>query len=48
MNSATPKPLPVTGSSVGTDAGALFTVPAVQPAVYRTILSVTLRPHWQR
>ncbi|MCX4745225.1 hypothetical protein OG455_06765 [Kitasatospora sp. NBC_01287] len=43
---ATPKPLPGTGSVYGTDPAAPFTVPAVEPAEYRTILSVTLKPHW--
>ncbi|MEY9948116.1 hypothetical protein [Kitasatospora sp. GAS1066B] len=43
---STPKPLPGTGSVYGTDLAAQFTVPAVQPAEYRTILSVTLKPHW--
>jgi hypothetical protein len=41
---STPKPLPVTGSVVGTDPSSLYTVPVAQPAEYRTILSVTLRP----
>ncbi|MEZ0090278.1 hypothetical protein [Streptacidiphilus sp. EB129] len=41
-----PKPLPAIGDVLGTDAASRFTVPAVQPAEYRTILSVTLRPHW--
>lgn len=45
---ATPKPLPSTGTVLGTDPTALFTVGAAQPATYRTILSVTLRPHWSR
>jgi hypothetical protein len=44
----TPKPLPTTGSSVGTDPNALYTVPAASAADYRTILSVTLRPHWSK
>ncbi|MFI9272678.1 hypothetical protein ACIGXM_18435 [Kitasatospora sp. NPDC052896] len=43
---STPKPLPGTGSVYGTDPSAPFTVPAAEPAEYRTILSVTLRPHW--
>ncbi|MEY9968662.1 hypothetical protein ABIA33_006746 [Streptacidiphilus sp. MAP12-16] len=45
---STPKPLPATGSTVGTDPAAQYTVPAAQPAEYRTILSVTLRPQWNR
>ncbi|MFE0462051.1 hypothetical protein ACFW1A_22665 [Kitasatospora sp. NPDC058965] len=45
---STPKPLPGTGSVYGTDPAHLYTVPAVQPAEYRTILSVTLRPHWEK
>lgn len=43
---STPKPLPTTGSTVGTNANALYTVPAAQAAEYRTILSVTLTPSW--
>ncbi|GAA1223212.1 hypothetical protein GCM10009665_11890 [Kitasatospora nipponensis] len=43
---STPKPLPATGSVYGTDPAAPYTVPAAQPAEYRTILSVTLRPHY--
>ncbi|HET9172262.1 MAG TPA: hypothetical protein VFN97_22735 [Actinospica sp.] len=43
---STPKPLPVTGSVVGTNPNALYTVPAAQAAEYRTILSVTLKPVW--
>ena len=42
----TPKPLPSTGTVLGTDPSALYTVPAASAADYRTILSVTLRPHW--
>jgi len=45
---ATPKPLPTTGSVLGTNASALYTVPAAAAAEYRTILSVTLRPEWTR
>ncbi|PYC76735.1 hypothetical protein C7C46_21330 [Streptomyces tateyamensis] len=45
---STPKPLPATGSTYGTDPARLYTVPAAQPAEYRTILSVTLRPHWTK
>lgn len=45
---STPKPLPSTGSVLGTNASALYTIPAAQPAEYRTILSVTLRPDWDR
>jgi hypothetical protein len=44
----TPKPLPTTASVMGTDPAALFTVPAVARADYRTILTVTLRPHWSK
>jgi hypothetical protein len=44
----TPKPLPTTGSVMGTNPAALFTVPAAAPADYRTILSLTLRPHWSK
>ena len=43
---ATPKPLPVTGAVLGTNASALYTVPAAQAATYRTILTVTLKPEW--
>ena len=43
---STPKPLPTTGEVLGTNPNALFTVPAAEPASYRTILSVTLRPEW--
>ncbi|MDH6114539.1 hypothetical protein P3T36_000939 [Kitasatospora sp. MAP12-15] len=43
---STPKPLPSIGSVYGTDPAAQYTVPAAEPAEYRTILSVTLRPHW--
>ncbi|MDH6578727.1 hypothetical protein [Kitasatospora sp. MAP5-34] len=43
---STPKPLPGTGVTYGTDPAAQYTVPAAQPAEYRTILSVTLHPHW--
>jgi hypothetical protein len=43
---STPKPLPTTGSVLGTNASALYTVPAAQAAEYRTILSVTLKPEW--
>ena len=45
---STPKPLPTTGEVLGTNPNALFTVPAAEPADYRTILSVTLRPQWTR
>jgi hypothetical protein len=44
----TPKPLPSTGSVLGTNPDALFTVPAAEAADYRTILSVTLRPKWTK
>ncbi len=43
---STPKPLPGTGATYGTDPAAQYTVPAAQPAEYRTILSVTLHPRW--
>jgi len=43
---STPKPLPSTGSVLGTNASALYTVPAAQAAEYRTILTVTLKPEW--
>jgi hypothetical protein len=43
---ATPKPLPSTGAVLGTNASALYTVPAAQAAEYRTILTVTLKPEW--
>jgi hypothetical protein len=43
---STPKPLPTTGSVLGTNASALYTVPAAQAAEYRTILTVTLKPEW--
>ena len=43
---STPKPLPTTGSVMGTNPNALYTVPAAQAAEYRTILSVTLRREW--
>ncbi|MEY9941203.1 hypothetical protein [Streptacidiphilus sp. MAP5-3] len=42
---STPKPLPSVGDTYGTNAAALYTVGAAQPAEYRTILSVTLRPN---
>jgi hypothetical protein len=45
---ATPKPLPSTADVLGTDPTALYTVPSAAKAVYRTILSVTLRPRWVR
>ncbi|MCC9305611.1 hypothetical protein LN042_00515 [Kitasatospora sp. RB6PN24] len=41
---STPKPLPATGSTYGTDPADPYTVPAAQPAEYRTILSTTLKP----
>jgi hypothetical protein len=43
---STPKPLPTTGAVLGTNASALYTVPAAQAAEYRTILTVTLKPEW--
>lgn len=43
---STPKPLPTTGSTYGTDPANQYTVPAAQPAEYRTILSVTLKPQF--
>ncbi|HEX9337945.1 MAG TPA: hypothetical protein VF892_18755, partial [Pseudonocardiaceae bacterium] len=43
---STPKPLPSTGSVLGTNASVLYTVPAAQAAEYRTILTVTLKPEW--
>ena len=43
---STPKPLPTTGSVLGTNPAALFTVPDNAAASYRTILSVTLRARW--
>jgi hypothetical protein len=43
---STPKPLPSTGNVLGTNASALYTVPAAQAAEYRTILTVTLKPEW--
>ncbi|RAG84797.1 hypothetical protein DN069_15285 [Streptacidiphilus pinicola] len=43
---STPKPLPSVGATYGTDAASPYTVGAAQPAEYRTILTVTLRPKW--
>ncbi|WP_042368890.1 hypothetical protein [Streptacidiphilus neutrinimicus] len=43
---STPKPLPSVGSVYGTNPAALYTVGAAQPAEYRTILTVNLRPKW--
>lgn len=44
---STPKPLPTVGTSMGTDASDQFTVAANEPALYRSILTVTLRPTWR-
>jgi hypothetical protein len=45
---STPKPLPGTGTVLGTNPAAQFTVAANQPALYRTILSVNLTPKFSR
>ena len=44
---STPKPLPSVGTTLGTNAAQQFTVAPNEPAEYRSILTVTLRPVWQ-
>jgi hypothetical protein len=43
----TPKPLPRSGTVLGTNPAAPYTVRTADPALYRNILTVTLRPRFE-